>query len=112
MRARRSRPRPACRAMKGRRFQQAAMRKVAEYLILTAGILALNCKSQTLADQMSFRTGEVDGAHLYGVSAFTGYSTSAYPVSQGIQPGASGIGGDTNYGATASMGWQRHRDWM
>jgi hypothetical protein len=88
------------------------MRKLAEYLILTAGLLVLNCKSQSLADQMNFRTGEMDGAHLYGVSAFTGYSTTAYPVGQIVQPGVSALGGDANYGAGASMGWQRHRDWM
>ena len=88
------------------------MRRIAEYLILTAGLLAPNCKSQSLADQMNFRTGDQDGAHLYGVAAFSGYSTSAFPVGQSIQPGVSSIGGDANYGASASMGWQRHRDWM
>jgi hypothetical protein len=88
------------------------MRKVAEYLILMAGLLALNCNSQTLPEQMNFRTGEADGAHLYGVSAFSGYSTSVYPVGQSLQPGASSLGGDVNYGASASMGWQRHREWM
>jgi len=88
------------------------MRRVAEYLILTAGFLALDCRCQPLPDQMNFRTGETDGAHLYGVSAFSGYSTSAYPLGQSIQPGVSTLGGDANYGASASMGWQRHRDWM
>jgi len=88
------------------------MRKVAEYLILTAGFLALNCKGQPLNEQMNFRTGEMDGARLYGVSLFSGYSTSAYPVNQSIQLGASSIGGDANYGVSASMGWQRHRELM
>jgi hypothetical protein len=88
------------------------MRKLTEYLIVTAGLLALNGKSQTLPDQMNFRTGEVDGAHLYGVSAFSGYSTSLYPVGQSVQAGASTLGSDVNYGASASMGWQRHREWM
>lgn len=88
------------------------MRKVAECLILTAGFLALNCQCQPLADQMNFRSGEMDGAQLYGVSAFSGYSTSVYPVGQSVQPGASTLGGDVNYGVTASAGYQRHRDRM
>jgi hypothetical protein len=88
------------------------MHKLAEYLILTAGFLALNCQCQPLNDQMNFRTGNSDGVRLYGVSVFSGYSTSAYPLSQSVQPGASAIGGDVNYGADASMGWQRHREWM
>jgi hypothetical protein len=88
------------------------MRKIAEYLILTAGLLTLNCKSQPLPDQLNFRSGEMAGLQFYGVSVFSGYSTSAYPVGQSIQPGASSIGGDTIYGASASMGFQRHRERM
>lgn len=88
------------------------MRKLTEYLILTAGFLALNCKSQPLPDQLNFRSGEMAGLQLYGVSVFSGYSTSAYPVGQSIQPGAPSVGGDSIYGASASMGFQRHRDRM
>jgi hypothetical protein len=58
---------------------------------------------------MLFRTGE-NGARIYLVSVFSGYSTSAYPVNLTVQPGASTIEGDWNYGASASMGWQRHRE--
>jgi hypothetical protein len=53
----------------------------------------------------------LDGIRLYGVSAFSGYSTSAYPASLGQIPnGGAGLGADVNYGATASLGWQYHRD--
>jgi len=86
------------------------MRRVTGYLIWMAGLLALNCESQPLLDQMNFRTGEGDGIRLYGVSAFSGYSTSAYPYGLGIVPGAAQIGGDVNYGASASIGWQHHRE--
>jgi hypothetical protein len=98
--------------MEERYFRQAAMGKVTEYLILSAAFMALNCKGQPLYDQMNFRTGDSDGARIYGVSVFSGYSTSAYPLTQGLQPGAPTIGADVNYGASASMGLQRHREWM
>lgn len=79
------------------------------------GLVALvsNGKGQQLLDEVNFRQGQFGGVRLYGVSVFSGYSSSAYPASSsgGIPPpGSSALGSDVTYGATASLGWQRHRN--
>jgi hypothetical protein len=74
---------------------------------LTAGIVP----AQSLTDQVNFRQAALGGFRLYGVSVFSGYSTSAYPLgSAQIAPaGLKELGGSVNYGASASLGWQHHR---
>ena len=74
---------------------------------MTAGIIP----AQSLLDQVNFRSASVGGFRLYGVSAFTGYSTSVLPVGSGqiVTPGLKELGGSANYGASASFGWQHHR---
>ena len=65
---------------------------------------------QSVVDKASFRTMSVGGIHLYGVSVFGGYSTSAYPGGLGQIPvGAGQLGADINYGVSTSLGWQYHR---
>jgi hypothetical protein len=80
-------------------------------LFAVAGIFVLSCSGQELLDEINFRTGELAGLHLVGVSLYSGYSTSAYPqagINLSSAPGVGNLGGDTSYGATASLGWQRH----
>ena len=55
------------------------MRRALKYGVLAAGMLARSGYGQTLAEQSSFRSMSVRGVRLYGVSVFSGYSTSAYP---------------------------------
>ena len=87
------------------------MRRALKYGVLAAGMMARLGYGQSLADQTSFRSMSVGGIRLYGVSVFSGYSTSAYPGSFGqLQPGAGLLEASVSYGASASVGWQRHRD--
>src|SRR5258708_3577812 len=77
---------------------------------IAAGIMVPPGYGQSVADQASFRNMSLGGIHLYGVSVFSGYSTSAYPAGLGILPvGAGQLGGDTNFGGSASLGGQYHR---
>jgi hypothetical protein len=74
---------------------------------MTTGIIS----AQSLLDQVNFRSASVGGLRVYGVSVFSGYSTSAIPVGfgQSVQS-LQDIGGSSNYGASATLGWQHHRE--
>lgn len=81
-----------------------------KYGVIVGCLLVSPGYGQSVADQASFRNMTLGGIHLYGVSVFSGYSTSAYPGSLGqIPAGANTLGPDVNYGATASLGWKQHR---
>jgi hypothetical protein len=90
--------------------------KLLRGLFAFAGLFVSSCGAQELLDEINFRTGGLVGVHLVGVSVFSGYSTSAYPQA-GLNLSASpstgnlgNLGGDGSYGATASVGWQWHRE--
>jgi hypothetical protein len=86
------------------------MRGVLIVGVIAAGMMFRPAYGQSVADQASFRNMSIGGIHLYGASVFGGYSTSAYPVGLGISPvGVGQLGGDTNFGGSASLGWQYHR---
>src|SRR5215813_13205864 len=51
-----------------------------------------------------------DGFHLYNVSLFGGYSSSANPLAQSALPQQGNLGADENYGASFEVGWQHHRE--
>jgi hypothetical protein len=79
-------------------------------LFAIAGLFVSTCSGQELLDEINFRTSELAGLHLIGVSVFGGYSTSAYPqvgLNLSAPQGLGNLGGDVSYGATASLGWQR-----
>jgi hypothetical protein len=54
----------------------------------------------------------VDGAHLYEVAVYSGYTTSANPLAGGYltTPGVGPLNADENYGVSAAVGWQHHRE--
>jgi hypothetical protein len=81
-------------------------------IAIATGVTAGIVPAQSLADQVNFRSVSVGGFRLNGVSAFTGYSSSAYPLGSGqLAPtGLQELGGSMNYGASASFGWQHHRN--
>jgi hypothetical protein len=81
--------------------------RVAIGTCMAAGVAS----AQSLLDQVNFRSVSVGGFRLYGVSVFSGYSTSAFPLGSGqLAPtGLEQLGGSVNYGASASFGWQHHR---
>jgi hypothetical protein len=86
------------------------MRGVLIVGVIAVGIMFRPAFGQSVVDQASFRSMSLGGIHLYGVSVFSGYSTSAYPVGLGNTPlGAGQLGGDTSFGGSASLGWQYHR---
>jgi hypothetical protein len=87
------------------------MYRLLQYIAIAASVPA--CQGQGLLDQGNPLSAARDGARLYEVSVFSGYSTSALPSTGGGQFIPSTIGGlsaDVNYGARFSLGWQRHRE--
>lgn len=92
------------------------MRKIVKLLWTMGALTASACYGQPLLDRLAAQDFEVGGLRFYGVTAFAGYSTSAFPLTQnGLGtaslplPGAGTLGADVNYGATASVGWHyRH----
>ncbi len=83
------------------------------YIAIAIGMLLPTCQGQSLFDQANLSSSTLGGVHLYGVSVFSGYSTSAYPqagLGQLGNPSLSALGPDETYGASATLGWQRHRE--
>jgi hypothetical protein len=81
------------------------------HITIATGMTAVIVPAQSLLDQVNFRSASIGGIRLYGVSIYSGYSTSVLPVGLG-QTAAAGLqelGGSANYGASASVGWQHHR---
>lgn len=76
-------------------------------LMIAIVVLAPGCLGQSF--EISTRSIELGGIHFYGVSAFSGYSTTVSPSGIGATPaaGAPGLGPDVNYGGSFSLGWQR-----
>jgi hypothetical protein len=87
-------------------------------LWVVSAVMVLPSHGQTLADRLSSMDFEVEGLRFYGVTAFTSYSTSAFPLTSagasGVAPlavpGASALGSDVSYGLTASAGWHYSHD--
>jgi len=89
------------------------MYKAFGWAVIALGVAApQNIFGQSLTDQVNFKSGTIGGVHLYGVSIYSGYQSSAYPLTGGSiasgVPGAGTLGPDVNYGAQATVGWQRH----
>lgn len=78
---------------------------IASAMAVPQGLIA-----QPLTDQVNFKSGTIGGVHLYGISIYSGYLSSAYPLAAGSVAGAGTLGPDVSYGAQASMGWQRHAE--
>lgn len=91
---------------------ESLMRKNLVRILIAAGALASGCQAQGLLDRANLGNPELAGIHLYNASVFSGYSTSAFPLTAGqfLAPGLAGLGPDVNYGASATLGWQTHRD--
>jgi hypothetical protein len=82
------------------------MHKSLRYIAFAiSGLLPL-CPGQALFDG-----NHLDGAHLYEVSIFSGYSTSANPLAFGaLTPPSGALNADVSYGASAAVGWEHHRE--
>lgn len=78
--------------------------------IAILGSLFPACRAQGLVDEVTSVGTENQGAGLYQLGVFAGYSTSANPYGALGQyaPGVASLGADENYGANAILGWQRH----
>ncbi len=87
------------------------LRRLLAYFAIATGMTAGIVPAQSLLDQVNFRSASVGGFGLYGVSIYSGYSTSVLPIGLGQTASASvrELGGSANYGASASFGWQHHR---
>jgi hypothetical protein len=87
------------------------MRRLLAHIAIATVMMVGIGDAQSLSDQVNFRSASVGGFRLYGVSIYSGYSTSALPLGLGqIAPaGLQELGGSANYGASASFGWQLRR---
>jgi hypothetical protein len=81
-------------------------------IAMAAGMVAVAGDAQSLMDQVNFKSVAVGGFRLYGVSVFTGYSTTPLPLGlgQAAPAGSQDLGPSINYGVSASFGWQFHRE--
>jgi hypothetical protein len=105
------------------------MRKLLRYAVIAAGIaIPQRVPGQSLLDQVNFKSATLGGVRLYGVSVYSGYLSSAYPLSGGLAsaslpglastplpssaplPEMQALGADENYGVQASLGWQHHAE--
>jgi hypothetical protein len=89
------------------------MRRTLDALLIAAGLFVPACSAQEFLDEVNFKANQLSGIHLLGVSVYSGWSSSALPqsgFSVNSSPGIGNLGGDVNYGATASLGWQYHRE--
>jgi hypothetical protein len=92
------------------------MKRALIYVAFAVAGLIPPCHAQPTAGQGGVQnnvpTGEGDGAHLYEVSVFAGYSTSANPILGGYTTtqGVAALNSDENYGVSAAVGWQHHRE--
>jgi hypothetical protein len=88
--------------------------RLVEAIFTVAGLFAAPCLGQELLDDVNFKSGQLGGLHLVGISVFSGYSTSAYPQAgfefNGSTNGVANLGADESYGASASVGWQTHTE--
>ena len=86
------------------------MRRVLGYTAMATAMLVPVCHGQGLLDQVNFGNAGLGGLHVYRISVFSGYSSSAYPLisGQALSIGAGDLGSDVNYGARVTLGWQ-HR---
>jgi len=90
-------------------------RSVVRIAFALSGLITA-CYAQPPADQGNLQNtvpnSAVDGAHLYEVSVFAGYSTSANPTAGGYltTTGVGALNSDENYGVSAAVGWQHHRE--
>jgi hypothetical protein len=88
------------------------MYKWLNFIAIAVGLVLPACHAQVVPDQLNPLSSASDGVHLYEVSVFAGYESSANPLSSGYlaTPGVSQLGADENYGVSAAVGWQHHRD--
>src|SRR5581483_1405832 len=85
--------------------------RVLRSIFFAAGIGVLACPAQDSWDAVNFRSAQVEGLKLYGVSVYSSYSTLGFPgVSLQQLSSAQNVGGDWNYGSQWTAGWQRLRD--
>jgi hypothetical protein len=93
------------------------MYKIAMFLGVMSALTAPASHGQSLIDHLAAQDFELGGIRFYGVTAFLGYSTSAFPLTtsgSGVSPlalpGAATLGAEVNYGASASAGWHYRHD--
>jgi hypothetical protein len=76
-------------------------------MVIVVSLVPL-CHGQSMLDMVNFKTAQVGGVHLYNVTTFGGYSTSAALPGAVTGIGANLLGPDFNYGASVAVGGQHH----
>jgi hypothetical protein len=85
------------------------MKRAPQYLVIAIALTGSAAQAQI--NDANFQGVTREGFHLYEVSAFSSYVSSAYPFSTttNLIPGAAQLGYDISYGASAGVGWQYSR---
>jgi hypothetical protein len=89
------------------------MRAIVIIGVVASGLAGPLLHGQSATSAADFRNLTIGGIRLYGISAYSGYSTAVYPFGTTQLPTlGSGqlLGADVSYGASAILGWRRHRD--
>jgi hypothetical protein len=83
------------------------MLKAFATLLILGSVLVTATRAQGLPDQLNFSRSNVEGPHLYGVSANSSYSS--YDFHSAVGTASTGRTTRTTYGVSATAGWQRFR---
>src|SRR5215472_5838885 len=81
------------------------MRSLFRHSFVALSVWVALCHGQERWDAVSLKTLGLIGVHLYGFSAYYGYTTSFNPTGILAVPGI-GTGSDQAYGLQGSLGWQ------
>ena len=81
------------------------MRSLFRHSFVALSVWVALCHGQERWDAVSLKTLGLSGVHLYGFSAYYGYTTSFNPTGILAVPGI-GTGSDQAYGLQGSLGWQ------
>lgn len=86
------------------------MRKASGYVLIALTLAGSAARAQM--NDVNFQGVTREGFHLYEISAFSSYTSSAYPITttNTLSPGAAQLGYNINYGVSGGVGWQYTRD--
>ena len=86
------------------------MVRAPQYTVILIALVSAAAQAQDYNNLTNFQGASWEGVHFYGLSAFTSYVSSAYPIQMtAVVPiAANQLQSDINYGVSGSAGWH-HR---
>jgi hypothetical protein len=93
-------------------MKEVSISRILACTLVAAGLGATGVHAQQWAEKTGIGESTLPGFRLYEVSLFSEYSSLAYPFSFGQTSTSNlgGIGGDAQFGFSASGGWQYRRE--